>query len=58
MNCWHCKEQLIWGGDHDIEPKKAAAFIWYRILAVQTVTPMSKFIYPMWMRSEKCYRRY
>lgn len=19
MNCWHCNEQLIWGGDHDIE---------------------------------------
>ena len=19
MNCWHCKEELIWGGDHDYE---------------------------------------
>ncbi len=19
MNCWHCGENLIWGGDHDIE---------------------------------------
>ena len=19
MNCWHCKEELIWGGDHDFE---------------------------------------
>ena len=19
MNCCHCNEQLIWGGDHDIE---------------------------------------
>ena len=18
MNCWHCKTELIWGGDHDI----------------------------------------
>ena len=18
MNCWHCNEKLIWGGDHDI----------------------------------------
>ena len=17
MKCWHCKEELIWGGDHD-----------------------------------------
>jgi hypothetical protein len=19
MECWHCKHELIWGGDHDIE---------------------------------------
>ena len=19
MNCWHCKEESIWGGDHDFE---------------------------------------
>lgn len=19
MNCWHCKAELIWGGDHDLE---------------------------------------
>lgn len=19
MNCWHCEEKLIWGGDHDYE---------------------------------------
>lgn len=19
MNCWHCNEELIWGGDHDLE---------------------------------------
>ncbi len=19
MNCWHCKTQLIWGGDHDLD---------------------------------------
>ena len=22
MNCWHCNEELIWGGDHDIEKEK------------------------------------
>ena len=21
MNCWHCKTELIWGGDHDCEVK-------------------------------------
>lgn len=19
MNCWHCRTELIWGGDHDLE---------------------------------------
>ena len=19
MNCWHCKTELIWGGDHSID---------------------------------------
>lgn len=19
MNCWHCREELIWGGDHTYE---------------------------------------
>ena len=19
MKCWHCKKELIWGGDHDME---------------------------------------
>ena len=19
MNCWHCKHELVWGGDHDLE---------------------------------------
>ena len=19
MKCWHCKTELIWGGDHDID---------------------------------------
>jgi hypothetical protein len=19
MKCWHCDEELIWGGDHDID---------------------------------------
>lgn len=19
MNCWHCFEELIWGGDHDMD---------------------------------------
>jgi len=24
MNCWHCKSELIWGGDHDLEDESDA----------------------------------
>jgi len=26
MNCWHCEAELIWGGDHDIEPEEGGSF--------------------------------
>ena len=22
MNCWHCLDELIWGGDHDLDDKE------------------------------------
>jgi hypothetical protein len=22
MNCWHCLEELIWGGDHDLDDEE------------------------------------
>ena len=22
MKCWHCKNELIWGGDHDMEEEE------------------------------------
>ena len=25
MNCWHCKKELIWGGDADVEENPALA---------------------------------
>lgn len=27
MNCWHCKTELIWGGDHDLDDKASASNI-------------------------------
>jgi hypothetical protein len=27
MECWHCKTELIWGGDHDID-EEDENFIW------------------------------
>ena len=23
MNCWHCKSDLIWNGDHDLDPDES-----------------------------------
>jgi hypothetical protein len=27
MKCWHCKTDLIWGGDHDIEDSEEYAMV-------------------------------
>ena len=27
MNCWHCKTELIWGGDHDCDVESFATGI-------------------------------
>lgn len=26
MNCWHCKSELIWGGDHDLDDDESDNF--------------------------------
>ena len=28
MNCWHCKTELIWGGDHRLDEEDYPCFIW------------------------------
>jgi hypothetical protein len=28
MNCWHCKTELIWGGDDDCDEEME--FVWQR----------------------------
>ena len=27
MKCWHCNTELVWGGDHDIDPEENDDFI-------------------------------
>ena len=27
MNCWHCNEELIWGGDHDTKDDEGQEYI-------------------------------
>ena len=31
MNCWHCNDELIWGGDHDIDEDQTFLFGEYSI---------------------------
>ena len=26
MNCWHCKAELIWGGDHELDDDESEEF--------------------------------
>jgi DNA-directed RNA polymerase subunit RPC12/RpoP len=32
MNCWHCKAELIWGGDHDLEKAEGVYSDEYKIV--------------------------
>ena len=32
MNCWHCNDELIWGGDHDIDEDQTFLFGEYSIV--------------------------
>ena len=27
MDCWHCKHELIWGGDHDLEMEEEYSIV-------------------------------
>jgi len=27
MDCWHCKTELIWGADHDIEDEGSYSMV-------------------------------
>ncbi len=27
MECWHCGTKLIWGADHDLDPKENDGYI-------------------------------
>ena len=29
MNCWHCKSELIWGGDEDMEDNTEYSMVIY-----------------------------
>jgi|8_EtaG_2_1085327.scaffolds.fasta_scaffold279206_2 Zn finger protein HypA/HybF involved in hydrogenase expression len=27
MECWHCRTELIWGGDHDIDEEEESEYL-------------------------------
>ena len=49
MNCWHCKTELIWGGDHSIDedfhPVLGEEYSMVTNLSCPKCNSMWKFIY-------------
>ena len=49
MNCWHCKTELIWGGDHDIEEEE-----WHEYSMVTNLScPNCKCLVEVYLPKEK-----
>ena len=47
MNCWHCNNQLIWGGDHDTEDNE------YYDIVSNLSCPKCNSAVDVWHPSEK-----
>jgi len=39
MNCWHCKTELIWGGDHDLKKEDPYMHHWHYSMATNLSCP-------------------
>ena len=48
MNCWHCRTELIWGNDHDIDPDdyRGDEFAILSILSCPNCNSMVEVYYP------------
>ncbi len=48
MNCWHCRTELIWGNDHDIDPDdyRGDEFSMVTILSCPNCNSMVEVYYP------------
>ena len=53
MNCWHCNNELIWGGDHDIDEDQTYLFGEYSIVTNLTCPNCDTYVLVYYPREEK-----
>jgi|TARA_R110000803_G_C11848639_1_gene305542 predicted nucleic acid-binding Zn-ribbon protein len=52
MDCWHCNEELIWGGDHDLEEGYGALSDEYCIVTNLSCPDCGSFVLAYYPRDE------
>ena len=53
MNCWHCNNELIWGGDHDIDEDQTYLFGEYSIVTNLTCPNCDTYVLVYYPREEE-----
>ena len=52
MNCWHCDNKLIWGGDHDIDEDETYLFGEYSIVTNLSCPECDSYVLVYYPREE------
>ena len=52
MNCWHCDNKLIWGGDHDIDEDETYLFGEYSIVTNLSCPECNSYVLVYYPREE------
>jgi len=52
MNCWHCDNKLIWGGDHDIDEDQTYLFGEYSIVTNLSCPECDSYVLVYYPREE------
>ena len=53
MNCWHCNDELIWGGDHDIDEVQTSLFGEYGSVTNQTCPNCNTYVLVNYPREDE-----
>jgi len=53
MNCWHCNDELIWGGDHDIDEDQTFLFGEYSIVTNLTCPNCDTYVLVYYPREDE-----
>ena len=53
MKCWHGNDELIWGGDHDIDENQTSIFGEYSIVTNLTCPNCDTYVLVYYPREEE-----